>query len=193
MIIKLTTRPKEGDLVYLPMSKSMFEIRHVEHEQPFYQLNNVPVFRLRATTFEYSDEDLDTGIEAIDDIEKDYAYTYNLTLGANSQFIMPGMTASQILDSSASPQTILSGEISAFNNDTKVLSLVHVGANDGKYHDFNASRHITITGLNKNDSDFGITALAQDNKISEDEQNADFDTFTDFLDFSENNPFGDAQ
>ena len=186
-------RPREGDLVYLPMSKSMFEIRHVEHEQPFYQLNNVPVFRLRATTFEYSDEDLDTGIEAIDDIEKDYAYTYNLTLGANSQFIMPGMTASQILDSSASPQTILSGEISAFNNDTKVLSLVHVGANDGKYHDFNASRHITITGLNKNDSDFGITALAQDNKISEDEQNADFDTFTDFLDFSENNPFGDAQ
>ena len=186
-------RPREGDLVYLPMSKTMFEIRHVEHEQPFYQLANVPVFRLRATVFEYNDEDLDTGIEAIDDIEKDYAYTYNLTLTDNSNFITAGMSASQILDSSQSPQTVLTGEISGFNNDTKVLSLVHVGANDGKYHTWNTARHITISGLNKSDSDFGISALATDNKISQDEQNTDFSNFTDFLDFTENNPFGDPE
>ena len=186
-------RPREGDLIYLPMSKSMFEIRHVEHEQPFYQLNNVPVYKLRATLFEYSDEDLDTGVEAIDDIEKDYAFTYNLTLSANSEFITAGMSASQILDSSQSPQTLITGEISGFNNDTKVLSLVHVGANDGKYHTWNTARHITISGLNKGDSDFGISALAIDNKISENEQNTDFTTFSDFLDFSENNPFGDPE
>ena len=184
-------RPREGDLIYLPMSKTMFEIRHVEHEQPFYQLNNVPVFRLRATTFEYSDEDLDTGVDAIDSIEKDYAYTYNLTLGGNSQFITAGNTASQLLDSSAG--TRLTGEVSAFNNDTKVLSLIHVGANDGKFHTFNTARHITISGLGKNDSDFGVTALATDNKISQDEQNTDFSTLTDFLDFTENNPFGDPE
>ena len=186
-------RPREGDLVYLPMSKTMFEIRHVEHEQPFYQLANVPVFRLRATTFEYSDEDLDTGVEAIDNIEKDYAYTYNLTLNNNSNFITTGMSASQILDSSTNPATIISGEVSGFNNDTKVLSLVHVGTNDGKYHTWNTARHITVSGLNKSDSDFGISALATDNKISQDEQNTDFSTLTDFLDFTENNPFGDPE
>lgn len=72
-------RPAEGDLIYLPMSKSMFQIMHVEHEQPFYQLSNLPVYKLRTELFEYNDEDLDTGIDAIDDIERNYAYAYNLT------------------------------------------------------------------------------------------------------------------
>ena len=72
-------RPAEGDLIYLPMTKSMFQIMHVEHEQPFYQLSNLPVYKLRAELFEYNDEDLDTGIDTIDDIERNYAYAYNLT------------------------------------------------------------------------------------------------------------------
>jgi len=71
-------RPKEGDLLYIPFSKKLFEITHVEHEQPFYQLQNLPTFKLRCELFEYSSEDLDTGIEAIDDIQSDYAYTYKV-------------------------------------------------------------------------------------------------------------------
>lgn len=63
-------RPREGDLIYLPLSKSMFEITHVEHEQPFYQLNNLVTFKLKAELFEYSDEDFDTSIDNIDIIEE---------------------------------------------------------------------------------------------------------------------------
>ena len=74
-------RPLEGDLIYLPMTNKLFEIMHVEHEQPFYQLANLPVFKLRATLFEYNDEDLDTGITEIDNIEAEYAYKYILTTG----------------------------------------------------------------------------------------------------------------
>ena len=73
-------RPAEGDLIYLPMSKSMFQIMHVEHEQPFYQLQNLPVFKLRCQLFEYTGEDLDTGVDTIDDIESRYAYKYILSL-----------------------------------------------------------------------------------------------------------------
>jgi hypothetical protein len=71
-------RPTEGDLIYLPLSKSMFEIRHVEHEQPFYQIENVPTYKMRCTLFEYSGEDMNTGITEIDDIEKDYSYQYKV-------------------------------------------------------------------------------------------------------------------
>ena len=39
-------RPGEGDLIYLPLSKSLFEIRFVEHESPFYQLSNLPTYTL---------------------------------------------------------------------------------------------------------------------------------------------------
>lgn len=73
-------RPREGDLIYLPLSRSLFQIQHVEHEQPFYQLNNLYTFKLRCELFEYNDEDLDTDIDAIDDIEQRYAYKYVLTL-----------------------------------------------------------------------------------------------------------------
>ena len=73
-------RPREGDLLYLPMSNKLFEVMHVEHEQPFYQLANLPTFKLRAQLFEYTGEDLDTGIDTIDDIEKRHAYKYILTI-----------------------------------------------------------------------------------------------------------------
>lgn len=76
-------RPREGDLIYLPLSNSLFEISHVEHEQPFYQLANLPVYRLRANLFEYNDEDLDTGIDAIDSIEEDGAYQYVVEIEGN--------------------------------------------------------------------------------------------------------------
>jgi hypothetical protein len=66
-------RPNEGDLIYLPLSNSLFEISFVEHEQPFYQIQNLPVYKLQARLFEYNDEDFRTGIEGIDDIETVHA------------------------------------------------------------------------------------------------------------------------
>lgn len=68
-----TFRPNEGDLIYLPLSQSLFEISFVEHEQPFYQLQNLPVYKLQARLFEYNDEDFRTGIEELDDIETVHA------------------------------------------------------------------------------------------------------------------------
>lgn len=75
-----SSRPIEGDLVYAPFAKKLFQIMHVEHEQPFYQLNNLPIFKLRCELFEYTDENFDTGIEDIDQIEIDNAYTHRVTL-----------------------------------------------------------------------------------------------------------------
>ena len=75
-------RPTEGDLIYLPLTKSIFQINHVEHEQPFYQLANVPVFKMRCTLFEYSNEDMETGVDVIDQIDRDFAYQYKLQLAS---------------------------------------------------------------------------------------------------------------
>ena len=62
-------RPLEGDLVYHPVLAKMFEISFVDHDEPFYQLDNNPVYKLRCKQFEYSSEALDTGIDTIDAIE----------------------------------------------------------------------------------------------------------------------------
>lgn len=65
--IKLSTRPKEGDLIYFPLGDRLFEIKFVEHEKPFYQLQKNYVYELRCELFRYEDEIIDTGVDEIDD------------------------------------------------------------------------------------------------------------------------------
>ena len=65
--IKLSSRPKEGDIIYFPLGNRLFEIKFVEHEQPFYQLQKNYVYTLKCELFRYEDEVIDTGIDIIDD------------------------------------------------------------------------------------------------------------------------------
>lgn len=185
-------RPREGDLIYMPLSKSLFQINHVEHEQPFYQLSNLPTYKMRCQLFEYNDEDLDTGVKEIDAIERDHAYTYILTLDGTSGFITIGETASQSLGGGVT----ITGEVAKWSDSDQKLHLIHVGADDGKYHEFVTGTNITITGEPDRlaDSSFNVSAIIELNKISENEQNTDFSTVSaDFLDFTEDNPFGDPE
>lgn len=77
---KLTERPKEGDLVYFPLGDRLFEIKYVEHEKPFWQLQKNYVYELRCELFAYNDEEIDTGISEIDDnvIDEGYIQTFNM-------------------------------------------------------------------------------------------------------------------
>ena len=78
--IKLSTRPKEGDLIWFPLGDRLFEIKFVEHEKPFYQLQKTYVYELRCELFRYEDEIIDTGVEEIDDNVKDEGYIQSLTM-----------------------------------------------------------------------------------------------------------------
>ena len=64
--VELTTRPKEGDLIYFPLGDRLFEIKYVEHEKPFYQLKKTYVYTLKCELFVYEDEIIDTGVSEID-------------------------------------------------------------------------------------------------------------------------------
>jgi hypothetical protein len=73
------TRPREGDLVYFPLSKSLFEINFVEHENPFYQLGKLYSFRLTCELFSYNQENVSTGTTDIDATQtenRQYSYRY---------------------------------------------------------------------------------------------------------------------
>ena len=78
--VRLSTRPKEGDLIYFPLGKRLFEVKFVEHEKPFYQLQKNYVYELRCELFRYEDEDIDTGIETIDELVEDAGNIQTLTL-----------------------------------------------------------------------------------------------------------------
>ena len=78
--IIVDTRPREGDLVYFPLGQRLFEIKFVEHEEPFYQLGSNYVYKLKCELFEYEDEVIDTSIEAIDTQVEDVGYIASLQL-----------------------------------------------------------------------------------------------------------------
>ena len=78
--VDLSSRPREGDLIFFPLGQRLFEIKFVEHEEPFYQLGNTYVYKLKCELFEYEDEVIDTSIEAIDTQVADEGYIATLRL-----------------------------------------------------------------------------------------------------------------
>ena len=87
--IKLGTRPREGDLIYFPLGDRLFEVKFVEHEQPFYQLQKTYVYTLKCELFRYEDEVIDTGVDEIDDT--------NVGGGVTTGGIGGGIAVTQIL------------------------------------------------------------------------------------------------
>jgi hypothetical protein len=77
---ELSNRPKEGDLIFFPLGKRMFEIKFVEHERPFYQLQKNYVYQLQCELFEYEDEVIDTNVNAIDEVVQTEGYIARLVL-----------------------------------------------------------------------------------------------------------------
>lgn len=177
-------RPREGDLIYLPMSESMFEIRRVETETPFYQLKDLPTFRLQCELFEYSGEDFDTGVDTIQDVETEGSFKYNLSLDSGGGRFIQGETVTQVFDTYN-----MIGEVAFASDSGNTLHLIHSGATDGLFHEWTTTR--SIIG-NQSQHVATPTSINQINDILSDNQNKTFDDFeSDFLDFSESNPFGD--
>ena len=79
-IMPTPTRPREGDLVYFPLGQRLFEVKFVEHEDPFFQLGKNYVYQLKCELFEYEDEVIDTTIETIDTQVQDEGYITTLQL-----------------------------------------------------------------------------------------------------------------
>jgi hypothetical protein len=180
-------RPREGDVIYLPMSESLFQVMKVETETPFYQLSQLPTFRMQCELFEFSDEDFDTGISDIDNVEVEGAFQYELQMppfvDGDETYYLVGEDVQQLFD-----DYILNGEVTSWNPDTRMLKIAHTGATDGMYHEWATDR--PVVGPNAS-----MTPVSQDegvNEIQVDAQNKIFNDWEeDFLDFSESNPFGD--
>ena len=106
----LSTRPREGDLIYFPLGQRLFEVKFVEHEDPFYQLGKNYVYQLKCELFEYEDEVIDTSIDIIDTQVQDEGFITTLNL------VGTGRTATAIAQISG---TVNSGYIRKIhlNND----------------------------------------------------------------------------
>tara|TARA_S200002703_G_scaffold156915_1_gene163555 strand:+ start:5675 stop:6538 length:864 start_codon:yes stop_codon:yes gene_type:complete len=172
-------RPREGDLIYLTLSKSMFEITRVETERPFYQLKDLPVFQLRCELFDYNDEDLDTGIEEIDNLESLHAYHTKLTVGSGLVFDV----------GEELHQGNMRGEVAIYDEPAGILYVAHSGSTTGEFAEW-----VTTSAVVGQTNNTSVTPTLIGEDLQDGAQNSDFDTIGDaFVDFSESNPFGDPQ
>ena len=176
-----TDRPYEGDLVYHPILGKIFEVSFVDHDEPFHQLDNNPVFKLNCKQFEYSSEALDTGITTIDSIEdsesrntRDFEFTLEQSTAQNEEInIQHARSNFGLLLEETSGDNII-GEDDETSVGTSILLENAADSGDDSY---------LLT------EDYIVGDYVQDKTA----QNELFDKLDDnVLDFSESNPFGDA-
>ncbi len=186
-------RPQEGDLVYHPILSRMFEISFVDHDDPFYQLDNNPVYKLRCKQYEYSHEEIDTGITTIDEIEGDlqqdaleHQFTLEQSSAVNEDIRIFHSITDQgllLLDGTDSSSTDANDNVIMENDSTSVGEsiLLEGGGSDTEDASYLIQEDI-VTG--------DYTSAGSQDKTA---QNELFDSLDDdVLDFSESNPFGDA-
>ena len=197
-------KPMEGDLVFLPMTNSFFEINFVEDEQPFYQLSNLPVYKLECSLFENNDEDFETGVESIDTATAKAAYQLpmDITITGGNHFTV-GEIVEQIITpaSGGTPAVRVFGEVQQRTKSSDILSKIWVSniGSDGTTETKTFTTGATITG--KESGFTGTIATIYSDVTNqtgtswaadEEAQNIDFEITADgFIDFSESNPFGD--
>lgn len=195
----VTRRPMEGDLIYLPFAKGLFEITFVEAEDPFYQLQNLPTFQLKCELFKYSGEDIDTGVDIIDTYETQFSDRQRLTLGTGSGEYHIGENISQIIpDASTGGTRTISAEVGAWDSTNKYLDVYGIQGFDNSPNITFVTNGNNIIGETSGASyvitDLGTdlsTDLAQMESIDPDSDNSEFETIgNNFIDFSIDNPFG---
>jgi hypothetical protein len=198
-IIENQMRPKEGDLIYLPLTKSLFEIKFVEHEQPFYQLSNLPVFKIQCELFEYGNEEFETGVEEIDEFQYHNQVKVDLVVGAIGTPI--NFIKGETIHQDFSDGTRVTGEVEEWTNDRSnpnvgYLSIITETGSDSTAKIFYVSDTYNIVGQLSGASwriavrDDTFETLFQDDPGA---QNQEFeDLGDDVIDFSEQNPFGEV-
>ena len=167
-------RPQEGDAVYHPILKKLFEVNFVDHDEPFHQLDNNPVYKLRCRLFEYGSEALDTGIAEIDAIEDDLSLdtlNHQITLEQSSA-VNESIRIERLADGNLVIDETDSDNIIGENDSTSVGERLQL--EDGSY----VVQEDYIVG------DMSTDKTAQNELFDEQD-----DTI---LDFSESNPFGDV-
>ena len=178
-VLNVEGRPNEGDLIWFPATKHLFEIQFVEAERPFYQLGKGFVWECQCELFQYADEALDTGVAEIDGIEAAFAnaITVNFAAGGTGTF-----TVGEVVAGGTSNVT---AEVKAWN------------ATDRQLQVYNRSGIFTIpetvTGQTSGAAwtSASYNTLNNVNTADSIDTNFGFETADDdIIDFTEGNPFG---
>jgi hypothetical protein len=192
-VTTLPNRPNEGDLIYFPLSKGLFEVKFVTHQDPFYQLGKLYVYKLQVELFQYSSERIDTGISTIDNFETLKTFTTNTTRTENARIVSATVTNQGNNYTSTPTLTISNGSgrgaiLEPVIQNQKLVSVNIVNPGIG----FNSTPTVTVSGGGGTGATVTVQIEANiDAPDSYGDNNSFKEEAADIL-FNENNPFGDV-
>ena len=208
--------PLEGDLIFFPLSDSLFEIKHVQDTNVFYQMGGLQTFDLVCELFEYADEAIDTGIEELDKIEREESYSIKFTLGTGAGTFTVGEQVYQ--GSTGYANSAIKGEVFDWNSSTSLLTVGNIIGtfdedNQMYEYPFSIALEDDTTLLLEDETtntpnsstegklffesgaSYATTSVGDDKEISTDAyaNNVGIETVADsILDFTEGNPFSEG-
>jgi hypothetical protein len=194
-VTTVPTRPNEGDLIYFPLTKSLFEIKFVQHQDPFYQLGKLYVYKLQVELFQYSSERIDTGIAEVDAFETLKTFSTNATRNPNGEVKTITMTNSGSGYTTAPTITFVSSSgygaeaVAVLGTDTnagKVVAINITSPGTG----YKTAPIVVITGGGTGASAEATIKTNIDKVESFGDNNTFREEAADIL-FNDNNPFGD--
>jgi hypothetical protein len=175
----LDVRPLEGDLLYFPLTKDLYEIKFVQVEEVFFQFGQLPFYSITAEIYEVGSDKFDTGVGDIDTVELTTSAAINIVFEEDS-----GDTDFEIGETITSLLSDVTATVSAWNAETRTLTVINrsgtfiesefvTGADSGAQWTIESFSTIEDTNTEYDE-----------NKYIENESD-------DILDFSERNPFGE--
>ena len=186
--LDIGVRPKEGDLIFFPLTEKLFQVMFVEHETPFYQTGALPTFDLTCELFTYSDEKIDTGVEEVDVIEQKQSLVRTFELSSISGTFTEGETVTGGTSSKTA-------EVARWDSSTSYLYLINLtgnfsvgeiltGADSLATGTFAATQSTAETAETLQTIDSSTSDQVSANKQFEIDADSVFD-------FTEGNPFGE--
>jgi|TARA_A100001388_G_scaffold89401_1_gene64619 hypothetical protein len=177
-------RPREGDVIYMPLFKKFWQIDFVEDEDPMYQISDLPIFKLKCSTWDYASESVETGLAEIDN-KLDQV---TMDVLENQITLESGTTSAGSLLTEN-----ISGDVEAVLTEAGEFLIDETDGDNILYEDDPDYNEYIILEDALTDN-LATESTDADNKAFDAAAGLDdFDPNNDIFDFSENNPFGDPR
>jgi hypothetical protein len=175
------TIPRAGDLIYMPLTGQLMEIKHVEDEEVYYQLGKAYVTRLSTEFFEYSEETFETGVPEIDVVETSNQYTIQLTMGSGAGTFAVNEEVYQGTDLA---NFTAKAEVTDWNPTDLILTVRNINGNFNTGATVNGDTSGASYTLGVKETMVFPESTEADNKVYETNPDS-------VIDFSEDNPFSE--
>ena len=176
----LTTdgRPNEGDLLYFPLTKDLYEIKFVQQEIPFYQFGKLQFYTMTCELYQYGSDDISTGVAEIDQLETIFSSAIALTMGVGGT---GDFTVGEKVTGATSGSE---AEVKSWDNSTRIIQVINRTGTFATGESLTGDSSSAVWVVSTFDTLEDTNAEYDDNRVIE-------DAADNIIDWSEGNPFGE--